>query len=200
MDKFSKATLEQLQAHILAGDSVTGSVAVSAVSAALATTVLHMALEIVARKRPGDQVRNLIESADAASARLLTFADDDRAAYAAYLQARRMPAGEERREALRSALRHAIETPLAAARAAASAISLCGDAARLARGAIAADISGTAVLLSGAVRAILFSVEVNRRTLDDPAFSEAVAAESRTLEQLAARETERVVELARAAG
>jgi len=187
------ATLAQFRDQILSGNSITGAVAVSSVCSALAVTVLQMTLEIAGRKVPTEHLKALIESASQASSRLLAFADSDRAAYTAYRDAHKLPPGEERREIERSALRRAIETPLAAAREAASVIPLCQEAARLAHGAIIADVGGAALLLSSATRAILLSVEANLRALNDPGLSQTVGAECRDIREQAQQGAEQVL-------
>ncbi|PWT98256.1 MAG: hypothetical protein C5B51_29620 [Terriglobia bacterium] len=154
-----KTTLEQLEAHILAGDSLTGGVAVAAVSAALASSVLQMALEIAVRKRESERARELIELTKTATVRLAGLADEDRGAYAAYLEARRQGSAEQKR----AALRRATLTPLTAIRAAVAVLRMCGEAAGLVQGQVAADVGGAAALLAGAVRAILYSFEANLR-------------------------------------
>src|SRR4029077_8546970 len=93
-----KATLEEFRERILAGDSTTGAVAVAAVSASLAVGVLQMVREIAARKNESVPLRELIEAARLEATRLARLADEDRAAYAEYAKALRMPKtiGEER--------------------------------------------------------------------------------------------------------
>src|SRR5579864_8685655 len=140
-----KGTLEEFRERILAGDSTTGAVAVAAVSAALAVSVLQMVLEVSARKNESVSMRELIEAARIEAAQLARLADEDRAAYTEYAKALRLPkTSDEERAARRSAmdlaLLKATETPLAAARSAVDAIELCAEAAGIARGAIAADI------------------------------------------------------------
>jgi formiminotetrahydrofolate cyclodeaminase len=197
-----KNTLEEFRERILAGDSTTGAVAVSAVSASLAAGVLQMVLEIAARKREAEghqeRLRELIEAARSDAAQLAHLADEDRAAYTEYAKALRLPktSDEERavrRRAMDLALIKATETPLAAARSAVAAIELCVEAAGIARGAIAADIGGAAALLAGAVRAILCSVDANLGELPDQPFRQQAAAERRTLEETAVRQVEAVL-------
>jgi len=163
-----KATLESFQGKILGGDSITGGVAVAAVSGAFAVSVLQMVLEIAVRKTESARIRQLIEEARTESARLAQLADEDREAYAAYREAARLPKASEeeravRRRAMARALCRATETPLAAVRSAVSAIGLCVETAGLVEGQIAADVGGAAALLAGAARAILHSVEANLR-------------------------------------
>jgi formiminotetrahydrofolate cyclodeaminase len=193
-----KATLEEFRGRILAGDSTTGAVAVAAVSAALAVSVLQMVLEVSARKNESEPMRELIEAARMEAAQLARLADEDRAAYTEYAKALRLPKTNDeeraaRRRAMNLAMLKATETPLAAARSAVAAIELCAEAAAIVRGAVAADIGGAAALLAGAVRAILCSVDANLRELPDQPFRLEATAQRRALEETAVRKAEVVI-------
>jgi len=193
-----KGTLEEFRERILAGDSTTGAVAVAAVSAALAVSVLQMVLEVSARKNESVSMRELIEAARIEAAQLARLADEDRAAYTEYAKALRLPkTSDEERAARRSAmdlaLLKATETPLAAARSAVATIKVCAEAAGAVRGAIAADIGGAAALLAGAVRAMLCSADANLRELPDQPFRREAAAQRRALEETAVRKAEAVI-------
>ena len=172
----------------LSEDSLTGVVAAGALSASWALRVLKSVLEVASRKQDSPRLRQLIAAADDTSQRLVDLASEDGAAYAAYMQARR-----ERSPQAQTALRQAIETPLRAARAAAGGIDLCQEAAGFTRGAIAADVAGAALLLGGAVRAILCSVDANLSALEDKALAHRVAVEREMLEMHAMRAAEVVV-------
>jgi len=193
-----KATLEEFRERILAGDSTTGAVAIAAVSAALAVSVLQMVLEVSARKNESEPIRKLIEAARREAAQLARLADEDRAAYTEYAKALRLPKTNDeeraaRRRAMDLTMLKATETPLAAARSAVAAIELCAEAAGIARGAIAADIGGAAAILAGAVRAILCSVDANLRELPDQPFRLEAEAQRRALEETALRQAEKVL-------
>ena len=192
-----KSTLAEFEDQITQGDAITGAVAVAAVSAALAVSLLRMVLEITARKNESEslrgQIQELLEAARTASEHLKRTADEDRSAYAAYRIACRLPQATEqeraeRREAQRASLQKATETPLQAARSAVRAIELCAQAATLARGDVAADIGGAAAILNGAVLAILTSVDANLRRIEVG----ALVAERRDLEERASRYAEQV--------
>ena len=192
-------TLADFEQLIGAGDSITGAVAVSAVSAALAVDVLQMVLGVTARKRNSEHLQGLIGAAREARVRLARAADEDRAAYASYRDAVRLPKEfEGRSQAIGSALQKASETPLAAARAATEALGLCVETSKLAEGAIAADVGGAAHLLAGAVRAILISVDANLRRLKGRPFYDALVSERRDLEAQATARAGEVVKLLRA--
>lgn len=194
-----KSTLAEFDDQITKGDAITGAVAVAAISAAFAVSVLRVVLEITARKKESEshreQLQKLLGAAAIESERLRRTADEDRDAYGAYRDASLLPRATEReraerRDAMRATLQKATETPMRAARSAVKAIELCAEAATLARGDVAADIGGAAAILNGAVRAILNSVDANLRRIEDA----GLAAERRDLEQRAGRYAEWVRE------
>jgi formiminotetrahydrofolate cyclodeaminase len=169
-------------------DSLSGVVAAAALSASLALRVLKSVLEVTARKQDSERLRELIAAAGETAQRVVALASEDSAVYGAYMQARR-----ERSPEVQTALRRAIEVPLNAARAGTGGIELCLEVATYTRGAIAADVSGAALLLAGAVRAILCSVDANLRELEDRTFAHASGAERQMLEMHAIRQAEVVV-------
>jgi len=173
--------------HVLE-DSVSGAVAAAALSGSLALRVLKLVLEIAGRKHDSARLRELIDAAARGAEHLIALAAEDGAAYAAYMKARKEGSPD-----VQAALRRAIESPLAAARAAAGGIDLCAEAAGHTRGAIAADVGGAAALLAGAVRAILCSLDANLGLLDDEVFAREMAAERRRLEMHAIRQADRVL-------
>ena len=162
--------------------------AAAAISGALALRVLITVLEISAQKQEREQLERLIEAARREAEKLARLSREDGTAYAAYVEARRARSAETQ-----AALWRAIETPLAAARAAAAGIDICAEVAGTVRGAMAADVAGAAALLAGAVRAILCSVDANLRSVEDKAFAGQVATERRELEAKAAREADETV-------
>jgi formiminotetrahydrofolate cyclodeaminase len=160
----------------------------------MAVRVLKSVLEVAARKHDSARLHELIEAAGEDAERLVALAEEDGAAYAAYMQARRERSGE-----VQAALRRAIDSPLNAARAAAGGIDLCLEAAGFTRGAIAADVAGSAALLAGAVRAILCTVDTNLRALEDEALAGAVAAEMQLLGEHATGQAGKVLTVVKTA-
>jgi methenyltetrahydrofolate cyclohydrolase len=193
------ARLEEFREGIAAGNSITGAVAVSAVSGALAATVLQMVLEVAARKHPSPGLESLIAATRDVANKLARSADEDRAAYAAFCETLKLPKTTTAEQAARQqararALRRATQVPLEAARAAAQAIELCAAAAPFAAGAIAADIGGAAALLAGAVRAILVSVDANLRQLEDQPGYDQLLELRHEVEHRTAHQAGRVIE------
>jgi formiminotetrahydrofolate cyclodeaminase len=148
-------------------DPVPAGVAISAVTASLALALVAKVLLIAGKKR---DVGGLLDTARAESARLADLADQDIRAFHQY-----MATGD---------MRPAIEVPMEAARAAVRGLGVCAEAAGFVRGLTAADIGAAAALLSGAVRAMLLSVDFNLKYMRaDERFSAAIAAERVELER-----------------
>jgi len=174
-------TLARFREKACGTDPVPASVAISAVTASLALALLAKVLAITGKRKnfTGDRPRlgALLDAARAESTRLTRLADEDIEAFNQYRECVRQ-GGE-----ITAAIRQAIEVPLNAARAAVRGLGLCADAADMVRGLTAADLGAAAALLSGAVRAMLLSVDFNVREMHpDAQFAEAIAAERGELE------------------
>ncbi len=195
------SSVEEFREKAASSDASIAAVAVAAVSASCALGLIVMVLDIIGKRKgfTGDRQRlqALSDAAREESDRLARYADEDPAAYAAYMRCLRMPKNteaerHERDRALAAALRRATDVPMAAARAAVSGLNLCVEAAAIAHGAVAADLGGAAFLLAGATRAILLTVETNLAALGESEFRDQVAAERAELEERAARQEKAV--------
>jgi formiminotetrahydrofolate cyclodeaminase len=176
------ATLTSFCEEVGGSKPAPAAVAVSAVAANLGLGLLIKVLEITVKRKgfTGDpqKLRTLIDAARHQSQQLRTAADEDIAAVRQYLSSRNP-----------SAVRNAIEVPMLAARAAVSGLDLCGEAAGVIHGLLAADLGAAVLLLSASVRAILLSVDANLRQLrSDDGYSEEVAAERQVLEDRTAQQ------------
>lgn len=192
-----ESNLEEFREKAASGDASIAAVAVATVSAASALGLVIMVLEIVGARKDfkGDRHRleALIEAAREESDRLARYTDEDPAAYAAYMRARQLPKNtdDERRarsRAMAAALRRATDVPLAAARTAVAGLNICAEAAAMANGAVATDLGGAAMLLAGATRAMLLSVDSNLSALGESEYTDQVAVERAELEAAAARQ------------
>jgi formiminotetrahydrofolate cyclodeaminase len=161
-------------------EHLTGIVAAAAISASLAVRTLRIVLDVRERSQPSQRLRELSALASGEVEHLDQLAREDGEAYAAYMAARRSQSAD-----VQVALSKAIESPLSAAQAALAGMELCHEAAGLLRGALAADVRGAAVLLNGAVRAILCTVDVNLREVDNASVAERFRAARNELEQKA---------------
>jgi formiminotetrahydrofolate cyclodeaminase len=169
-DSIWNSTLETFCESVASAEPTPAGVTAAAVSATLGVSLLLKVLAIVARRKSfaGDVERlsSLRQAAKNESVRLSQYADDDIAAYRAYLESRRLKIEDPA-----MALHGAIETPLRAAESTLSSLDLCADAAGLVHGAVLGDLATAAILLNGAIRAMLLSVEVNLQQLSDAAIS-----------------------------
>lgn len=204
----SESTLESFRSAAASGESMPAGVAISAVSASFALGLLAKALTVSGWRKgfAGDalRVKKLADSAKAESKRMLQYAEEDMAAFNAYMTSVRLPRAtdrerEDRKQAIDAAVRLAIETPMAAARAAASGISLCADAVELVNPFLAADLATAAALLSGALRVFLLCANSNLQLLaPDPTVYGSLMDDRLELESKALREADSVLKHATA--
>jgi formiminotetrahydrofolate cyclodeaminase len=169
-----ESTLEQFRSAAASSEPIPAGVAVSAASASFALGLLAKVLKVTSRKKgfAGDlsRIEKLADSARAESKRMMQLAEEDMAAFNDYMISARQPQGrdqerEEDARATNAAIRKAIETPLAAARAAASGIGLCVDGMDTVHAVVAADLGAAAAMLAGALRVFLLCADSNIRLL-----------------------------------
>jgi formiminotetrahydrofolate cyclodeaminase len=162
-----------------------GGGSVAGVSATLGLGLVIMALEISVKRKDAiepEKTGALIAEARALMAELSGDADRDVLAFQDYMAAARLPklSDEEkqaRREALDAATRGAMQAPLAAARHIVAALGLAEQAAPLAHRHVISDVGAGTGLLEGALKAILFNVDVNLPSLSDAGMQERCGAE-----------------------
>src|SRR5512146_896865 len=157
----SQATLEHFRREAAGPSPMPAGVAIAAVSAGFALGLIAKVLAVTGRRNTLPEntagLEPLTAAAQAASQRMLQLAADDVAAFEAYLAARRLPrATDSERQArqmgIDSAVRRAIDLPLAAAQEAAAGLQLCSEVSAFTSPALAADIGVTTTLLARALR------------------------------------------------
>lgn len=173
--------LEVFRERVAGADPVPAGVAISAVTASLALALLAKVLEIV-RKRgtfEGDphQMEALLEAVRRESVQLTLSADADVHAFHHYLECARNKQGAD------EAMRDAIRVPLEAARTAARGVALCREAEpHCQTGMTASDFRVADALLTGAMDAMIMSVESNLAHLpEDDTFRDQVLNDLSTL-------------------
>jgi methenyltetrahydrofolate cyclohydrolase len=184
-------TLAELRDKVGGTEPGPAGVSISAVTASLALALLAKVLDITGKRKDfsGDRERLalLIESARAESTCLTQLADEDVRAFNQYLECIR----EDKDRSV--AIRQTIEVPLKGARSAVRGLEACANALAMVHGLTAADLGIAAALLSGAVRAMLISVDFNIREMHpDKAPPEALTAERRELEFQALRRDDEI--------
>ncbi len=183
-DSVWKSTLEEFRAQLASRDPVPAGVSAAAITASLALSLVIKVLEIARNRRDfradPAKVEEMLASARAESSKLARYADEDAAAFAAYMASRGKP-----NEPAALLLRKAIEIPLEAARAASAGLKLCAEAVPMTPASIQPDLGTSALLLAASVRAMLLSAELNAQRLADPEFQREVAREAENLKRLA---------------
>src|SRR5580704_9570924 len=183
-DSIWKSTLEEFRAQLAGRDPVPAGVSTAAITASLALSLLIKVLEIARNRRDfrGDprKIEEMLVSARVESANLARYADEDAAAFAAYMGSRERP-----NEPAALLLRKAIEIPLQAAQAAAAGLKLCAEAFPTTPASIRPDLGTSALLLAASVRAMLLSAESNAQRLADPEYQHQVMREVQNLRLLA---------------
>lgn len=161
---------------------VPAGVSAAAVTASLGLALFNKVLEVASNRKDfaGDRerVEHLLHEGRNESQLLAHLADRDIAAFRQYLDARKSS------ESTGAALRKTVEIPLHVARAAATGLALCEQAAGLIHAAVAPDLATAENLLAAAARSALGTVTANLEQLasSDP-FRQEVTAEARELLQ-----------------
>lgn len=186
----SRLTLEDFRAQAAGPQPMPAGVAVAAVSAGFALGLVAKVLAISGRRHTlsddSGRLESLTAAAHTASQRLSQLAAEDIAAFEGYLTARRLPQStaserETRQQGIESAVRRAIDVPLAAAQEAAAGLQLCHEISEFAPPTLLADVGVAAALLAGALRGFLLCAQSNVRQLapDAAPERERVAAETK---------------------
>ena len=169
-----QSSLDTFRGALASAEPVPAGVAASAAAASFGFGLLAKVSKVSSRKEEfSSSVAKLDSLADKArteSKRMLQFAEEDVAAFNAYLAGARMPQSTDREQADReraqdAALQKAIEIPLEAAKASAAGIGLCAEATSLTHSAVVADLGAAVSLLAGAMRVFHLCAESNIRQL-----------------------------------
>ncbi|MBF6591922.1 MAG: cyclodeaminase/cyclohydrolase family protein, partial [Ktedonobacterales bacterium] len=171
---------------------------VGALGAALAEMVAQLTL---GRPKFADvevRVRDVVERARAARARLLALMDDDARAYEAVSAAYRLPKGIEaerawRDAAIQGALAAATQPPLRVMEEACDTITLAGEIVAIGNPTVASDAGCAALLGEAAVRVGALNVLANVVLLKDQAAGIAARERIGTLETRAAERRQEVM-------
>jgi formiminotetrahydrofolate cyclodeaminase len=179
------ATLAEFREATASAEPTPGGGSVAAVSATLGLGLVIMALEISVKRKDAlrpEEAGNLIEQARGLMARLSEGADADVEAFRGYMAALKLPKQSDdekdrRRQALQAATRRATESPLLAALHMVEALRLAAAAVPLAHAHVVSDVGAGAGLLEGALKAVLFNVDVNLPSLGEADVKAACAAD-----------------------
>ena len=163
-------SVKELTARLASGEPIPGGGSAAALAGAMGAALVAMVAELtIGRPDASDHQAQLIELRDSAMARrsaLLDLAEDDAAAYAAVVVARRMPKGQEverqaRQRILRTTMVTAAEVPLRTAQVAAEVLDMARRIAPIGNPNAVSDAGVAAQLASAAVRGALLNVRIN---------------------------------------
>lgn len=172
-----------------------------ALAASLTAMVVRLSLERPKYAQHAALHAEALAASDAGRARFLELADDDAAAYTAYLEAGRLPHGSrdeelKRASATREAARGAVIVPLTVIQACHAQSDLVERLAGRTNVNVASDLDVAALLLESAARGAASNVIVNLPAVEDGGYSDAVLAELdqrlRQIQSATARTRERV--------
>jgi methenyltetrahydrofolate cyclohydrolase len=163
-----------------------GGGSVAGVSATLGMGLVIMALEISAKRKDATEVEKmttLIAEGREMLKELSDDADEDVRAFQGYMAALKLPKESDdekaqRKAALQEATRGATEAPLVAGRHIIEALRIAELAGPLAHAHVVSDVGAGAALLEGALKAVLFNVDVNLPGVTD-ASAKAIWTEER---------------------
>jgi glutamate formiminotransferase/formiminotetrahydrofolate cyclodeaminase len=173
-----------------------GGGSAAALAGALAAALVAMVSRITSSRKAyasvAPEFAEIAAEADSLRLKLRDLVDRDAQAYQSVMAAYRLPQETEeqrrrRQEEIDRALLQAAEVPLETARAAASVLRLARRCAEAGYRSAMADSGVAALLAEAALRGAVYNVEVNVRSLSDPAKGERLSREARDLD-LAGRE------------
>lgn len=166
--------LAEFRDRTASADPTPGGGSAAMVAASIGLGLVLMALRVTARRADADPLAlaPLIDAGERRLAELSQHADADIAVFEGYMAALRRPRATEeekaaRRQALAQATVAATEIPLNAAQSVVEALDLARQAAQLAHSGIVSDVGAGAALLCGAVTAVLYSVDINLKSMAD---------------------------------
>jgi formiminotetrahydrofolate cyclodeaminase len=174
MQALADRPLGQLLDQVAAKTPAPGGGSSSGIVCALAAGLVEMTAAF-ARAEDDDRPAAVQERADALRTQALALAEEDLGAYAAVLDALRLPKDAPgRAERVDAALSDATDTPLAIARAAGEVAALAAEMAHTSNVHVRGDALAAGLLADGACRAALQLVKLNlAERPDDPRLAQA---------------------------
>jgi len=193
---YLKAPLERYVEDAASALPAPGGGSVSALAGALGAAMSAMAANFtVGRKKFASveqEVSDCLQGLEADRGRLLALMEADVEAYGTLSAAYRMPRGSEdeaaaRRTAVQAALKEAMEVPLNIMRQCRSVAQNAERLVGIANPNLITDVGVSAILAEAACAAARLNVEVNLRSIKDPALVAEARGEIDEITQQAAR-------------
>lgn len=199
-DLYVNKPLRIYMADAASGRPTPGGGSVSALGAALGTSMACMAANFTVGKKKfaavEDQCRRALDRCNNAQAELLALMDEDANAYMHVSDAYAMPRGTDeekagRAEAIQKALRIAMDVPLRVFRICARVCDLLSELADIANPNLISDVGVAAALVQAGLEGAKLNIEVNLACMKDEAF---VAQTRERIDEAAARSAEAAAE------
>ena len=197
----SKDSLEEFLSRVASAEPVPGGGSVAALVGAFAAALGEMVAGLTEGKKKFQQVeprvKELRSRLSRARKELFDLAGEDAAAYSGVIEAIKLPKETEeqraaRELALEKATRHATETPLRTARAAAGVMPLLEEIAAIGNPSARSDAAAGAQLAFAALKAAQYNVLINLPGMKDRDFGDSCRAEADALVQRAADTLRRI--------
>lgn len=195
----TRMSVREMTGQLASREPIPGGGSAAALAGAMGAALVSMVAELSVGRGASDTDEAAIHDLGGAALRqqaaLLDLAEEDAAAYASVVSARRLPKDTEadrelRAEAVRAAMRDAADVPLRTASAAAEVLELAERMAPIGSRSTVSDVGVAAALAAAALRGALLNVRINLPYLpaDDPIRLNAPAALARLEDVAAERE------------
>jgi formiminotetrahydrofolate cyclodeaminase len=180
----AELTVEAFMGQLASSAPTPGGGSAAALAGAMGAALVHMVVELTTGRPDAepveDELRDLALAAAGFQSELLQFVENDAAAYASVVAARRLPRGSERERELRrvqidAAVRDATRSPLHIAERASEVLALAERLAPIGNRNAISDVGVAGLLASVALRGGALNVRINLPSLpdDDPLRREA---------------------------
>lgn len=177
-------TVEAFMGQLASSAPTPGGGSAAALAGAMGAALVHMVVELTTGRPDAepveDELRDLALAAAGFQSELLQFVENDAAAYASVVAARRLPRDSERERELRrvqidAAVRDATRSPLHIAERASEVLALAERLAPIGNRNAISDVGVAGLLASVALRGGALNVSINLPSLpdDDPLRREA---------------------------
>ena len=175
-DRLTELTVREIVERLATADPVPGGGSASALAGAMGAALVKMVVALTsgrsAASDPDDELGAIFSAATTWQSELLNLAELDANAYAAVVEARRLPRGTELEEQTRkvqiaAATREATRVPLETVRAAVAVLELAERLAPLGGRQAISDVGVAALLATTAARGGALNVRINLPGLND---------------------------------
>jgi len=198
---FKDKPIQGLLEELASSSATPGGGSAAALAGAMGAALVSMVCRLtIGKKRFADvedELRSVLEEAEALRARLTDLADADTQAFDRVMEAYRLSKATKeeqsaRQVAIQAALQGATQVPLETARACATIVKLVAQAiARINPNAVS-DAGAAALLAEAGLRAAQLNVAINLGAIDDPAFAHKTQEDLHGIVYGSDREKERV--------